>query len=269
MVRYLPSYSILELVINIIKKLAEILNRFYTIIMENNSIETAQTISQNNLAVPIAIIIAGLAIAAAVYFGGSKERVTPSAREQGVVIAPVTTDDHILGNPNATVVIIEYSDTECPFCKIFHATMGRVMNEYGDGGKVAWVYRHSPIASLHSKAHREAQATECAASLGGNTKFWDYTNKLFDITPSGNGLKDEELFTIAQNVGLDKEAFSTCLEGGSQAARVDRDLASGQEAGVRGTPHSLVLVDGKLVTRIEGANTYESVKNIVDQYLAH
>ena len=261
MVRYLPFYSILDFVINLTK---------YTILMENNSTETLRTTSQNNFAVPIAIIIAGLAIATAVYFGNSnsKKDIVPLAEEQGVTIAPVTTDDHILGNPNAKVVIIEYSDTECPFCKMFHTTMSRIMSEYGSGGKVAWVYRHSPIASLHSKAHREAQATECAASLGGNTKFWDYTNKLFDTTPSNNGLKDEELFTIAENVGLDKEAFSTCLESGTQAARVDRDLASSQEAGVRGTPHSLVLMNSKLVTRIEGADSYESVKNTVDQYLA-
>lgn len=236
--------------------------------MENNPIETSQVISQNNFAVPVAIVIAGLAIATAVYFGGSKENITPLAQKPGVALAPVTSDDHILGNPNAKVVIVEYSDTECPFCKMFHETMNRVMGEYAAGGKVAWVYRHSPIAGLHPKAHREAQATECAASLGGNTKFWDYTNKLFDITPSNNGLKDEELFTIAQNVGLEKEAFSTCLEGGSQAARVDRDLASGREAGVRGTPHSLVLVDGKLITTIEGAESYETVSGIINQYLA-
>lgn len=235
--------------------------------MENNPIETPQTISQNNLAVPIAIVIAGLAIATAVYFGGSKENVAPPAREQEVTLSPITSDDHILGNPNAKVTIVEYSDTECPFCKVFHATMSRVLNEYGAAGTVAWVYRHSPIAGLHPKAHREAQATECAASLGGNTKFWDYTNKLFDITPSNNGLKDEELFTIAQNVGLEKEAFSACLEGGSQVARVDRDLKSGKEVGVRGTPHSIVLVDGKVVTTIEGAESYETVAGIINQYL--
>lgn len=238
--------------------------------MENNTLpEAPQTNSQNNLAVPFAIVIAGLAIAAAVYFGdGEAKAVTPPAEQQKVSLAPVTQDDHILGNPNAKIVIVEYSDTECPFCKMFHETMNKVMSEYGEGGKVAWVYRHSPIASLHPKAHKEAQATECAAQLGTNTKFWGYINKLFEVTPANNKLEEGMLFTIAQDVGLEKEAFASCLEGGSMVARVDRDLASGEQAGVRGTPHSFVLVNGKLVTRIEGAESYDSVKRKIDQYLA-
>lgn len=238
--------------------------------MENNILpETPQANSQNNLAVPFAIVIAGLSIAAAVYFGDEKTKaITPPAEQQKVSLAPVTQDDHILGNPNAKIVIVEYSDTECPFCKMFHDTMNKVMNEYGEGGKVAWVYRHSPIASLHPKAHKEAQATECAAQLGANTKFWEYTNKLFEVTPANNKLEEGMLFTIAQDVGLEKAAFASCLEGGSMVARVDRDLASGEQAGVRGTPHSFVLVDGKLITRIEGAESYESVKRKIDQYLA-
>lgn len=236
--------------------------------MENNLPEAPQTNSQNNLAVPFAIVIAGLAIATAVYFGDDKKAITPLVeQQQQAIIAPVTQDDHILGNPKAKIVIVEYSDTECPFCKMFHETMNKVMNEYGEGGKVAWVYRHSPIASLHPKAHKEAQATECAALLG-NAKFWDYTNKLFAVTPTNNKLEEGVLFTIAQDIGLEKEAFTTCLEGGSMAARVDRDLASGEQAGVRGTPHSLVLINGKLVKRIEGAESYESVKKMIDQYIA-
>src|SRR6185436_7093141 len=87
-----------------------------------------------------------------------------------VEMEPVTEKDHILGNPNAEVIMVEYSDLECPFCKEFHSTLRRVMNEYGKDGKVAWVYRHFPIDSLHPKARKEAEATECAAELGGESK---------------------------------------------------------------------------------------------------
>lgn len=101
---------------------------------------------------------------------------------------PVTEKDHIAGNPGAELLIVEYSDPECPFCKRFHATMLQVMSEYGKDGKVAWVYRHFPLDSIHSKARREAEAVECAGELGGNDKLWEYLNKLEEITPANNQL---------------------------------------------------------------------------------
>lgn len=101
---------------------------------------------------------------------------------------PVTEKDHIAGNPNAELLIVEYSDPECPFCKRFHETMMQVMNEYGKTDKVAWVYRHFPLDSIHSKARKEAEAIECAGELGGNDKFWEYLNKLEEITPANNQL---------------------------------------------------------------------------------
>ncbi len=101
---------------------------------------------------------------------------------------PVTDKDHIAGNAQADIIIVEYSDTECPFCKKFHETMIQVMDEYGKSGKVAWVYRHFPLDALHKKARKEAEATECAAELGGNDKFWEYLNLMMKITPANDQL---------------------------------------------------------------------------------
>ncbi len=105
-----------------------------------------------------------------------------------ITLDPVTEKDHIYGNPAADLLLVEYSDLECPFCKRFHETMTQVMKEYGDTGKVAWVYRHFPLDSIHSKARHEAEATECAGELGGKDKFFEYLNKLMEITPSNNQL---------------------------------------------------------------------------------
>lgn len=113
---------------------------------------------------------------------------TDAASQEKIAMRPIDATDHIFGNPNAQVFVIEYSDPECPFCKNFHATMETVMKQYGDDGKVAWVYRHFPLDSLHSKARKESEAFECAGELGGNAKFWEYANKLFEITPSNNQL---------------------------------------------------------------------------------
>src|SRR5690606_34807350 len=83
-------------------------------------------------------------------------------------IAPVTADDHIRGNPNAPLMIVEYSDFDCPYCKSFHVTMQKIIEEYGPSGKVAWVYRHLPLTSLHPSAAYIAETSECVAELGGN-----------------------------------------------------------------------------------------------------
>ncbi len=231
---------------------------------ENNT-PAMQTPAQN-FAIPFAIIVAGFAIAAAVYFGDNKQ-IDAAAPQGAVTLDPVTEKDHLLGNPKAKVIIVEYSDTECPFCKVFHQTMNRVMNEYGSGGQVAWVYRQFPIAGLHPKAHKESEASECANKLGGNTKFWEYLNRMIEITPSNNGLDLAKLPEIAKEVGLDVTAFNTCLSNGETAKIVDDGIASATKAGAQGTPYSLVVVDGKIVGSINGAQPYETVKAQIDELL--
>lgn len=236
----------------------------------NSSAPRAIVSSTNsNYAIPLAIVVAGLAIAAAVYFGNTNKReaVLPRGQEQKVNVSPVADADHLIGNPNAKIIIVEYADLECPYCKVFHTTMNTIMSEYGRDGKVAWVYRHFPIAELHSKAHKEAEATECANKLGGNVKFWEYTNKIFSITPSNNGLKESELSKTAQEIGLDRKAFDECLMSGEMKGVVDRDISSGGVAGVRGTPHSFIFVDKKVAGNIDGAQPLEEVKATIDQIL--
>ena len=135
----------------------------------------------NNLTIPAAIVIAGVLIAGAVYLGGSSFTGSPASSETGgeIEINPIGDKDHILGSPNAKIVVVEYSDTECPFCKSFHETMNRIVDEYGKNGDVAWVYRHFPLDTIHSKARKEAEATECAAQLGGDAQFWGYIRHHF------------------------------------------------------------------------------------------
>lgn len=93
---------------------------------------------------------------------------------------PVSGEDHILGDLNkAEIIIVEYSDLDCPFCKVFHSTMHQVVEK--NEGKVAWVYRHYPITQLHPDAFRKAEETECAWELGGNEAFWKYADKVFSM----------------------------------------------------------------------------------------
>lgn len=231
--------------------------------------------TKNNLFVPAAIIIAGALIAAGIYFSGGipsgggqgQEPSGPSAEELAKNVKPVSADDHIIGNPKAQVVVIEYSDLECPFCKTFHATMQQVMDSYKDGGQVAWVYRHFPL-NIHPKAATEALATECVASLGGNDAFWKYTNRLFEITPSNNQLDLAELPKLAKEVGVDTQKFDACMEAGTYKQKVDTQMNDAIAAGGNGTPFSVIVsADGDFIPLV-GAYSLEEVKQIIDGLLA-
>ena len=143
------------------------------------------------------------------------------------------------------------------------------VERYGKSGQVAWVYRHFPLDQLHSKARKEAEALECAGELGGNAAFWKYTDRLYEITPSNDGLKETQLPEIASFVGLDVSAFSTCLSSGKFAERVNRDFESGANIGVRGTPYSIVWnrKTGKQLP-LNGAYPFENVKTILGLVIA-
>ena len=134
-------------------------------------------------------------IGGALPFEKVKEQIADALKNEKQPIAtqmrPVSSDEHILGNANAKIIVVEYSDLECPFCKVFHNTMHQVVEK--SNGDVAWVYRQYPIPQLHPKAFHEAEATECAWEQGGNKAFWKYIDKVFEITPSNNGLDESKL----------------------------------------------------------------------------
>jgi len=231
-----------------------------------------------SFAVPGAIIVAGLIIAGAIYYGGGTAGQNagtaavgnvPTPEQQAVQLEqmrPLDTTDHILGNPNAPIKIVEYSDLECPFCKSFHQTMQQLVASYPD--QITWVYRHFPLDQLHSQARKEAEATECVYELGGNEKFWTYTNKIFEITPSNNGLDLAQLPVIAKEIGLDQIAFEACLKSGRQAKRVETDYQDAVRIGGRGTPFPVVIGPNNTRFALEGAVPLAGMKQLVDSLLA-
>ena len=132
---------------------------------------------------------------------------------------------------------------------------------------MAWVYRHFPIASLHSKAPKEAEATECANELGGSEKFWQYINMVYDTTNSNNSLDPAELPKIAKAVGLDVKTFNTCLSSGKYAAKVEADYQDAIKAGGKGTPTSILISKDGTKTTVEGAQPYDQLKTVIDALL--
>jgi protein-disulfide isomerase len=224
--------------------------------------------------IPFSIIISGLLIGAGIYFSSTNppKPLTQNSGISGISdskMKPVTSEDHILGNPNAEVFVVEYSDTECPFCKSFHKTMHRIMESYGKDGNVAWVYRQFPIDQLHARARKEAEATECVAELGGNDKFWEYLDAIFEKTNSNDSLDPAELPLLAVSVGVDLDDFTECFESGRHANKVLESIQDAIRAGSKGTPSSIIVTrSGEQVT-LEGDQPFDTLKSIIDAALAN
>ncbi len=200
-----------------------------------------------SLGVPAAIVLAGLVIAGAIFFRSPSSVSTDSQTAMmGLVAKDVETlsaDDRLIGSMNAPIKIIEYSDLECPFCKAFHRAAAQVMEKYKAGGELAWIFRHFPLDSLHSKARAEAIAAECARVQGGDEAFFAYIDRVFTITPSNNGLDLGELAKIAGELKLDLAAFEACRESEAPAAVVESHLKNALTIGADGTPF-VILADG-------------------------
>jgi len=182
-------------------------------------------------------------------------------------VKPVSEDDHVRGDRNARIALIEYSDLECPFCKTFHPTVQQIVDAYD--GQVMWVYRHFPLDQIHTKSDKEAEAVECANELAGNDGFWALLDKIFEVTHSNNGLNLDDLPGLASEVGIDEDAFKECLDSGKYAQRVEDDYQGGINAGITGTPGN-ILLDTKTgeTILIPGALPFEQVKQSIDSLLA-
>lgn len=232
---------------------------------------------RNNLTIPVAIVVAGALIAGALFLTTKKspdavKTADTKSDKNEITIEPVSAEDHILGNPKASIMIVEFSDTECPFCKNFHQTMHKVIDTYGKTGKVAWVYRHFPIDGLHSKARKEAEATECAAELGGNDGFWKYLDNLYKKTPSNDDLDMSLLPLIAEEIGLNQADFETCLNSGKYADKIERSIQDAKTAGGQGTPYTVIITKFEKIPISEGAIPFSggpvNMKVILDDLIS-
>lgn len=230
--------------------------------------------------IPLSVLVAGGLIAGAVFLsqrGPAKTATTTDTttkQEATLNAAPVTNADHILGNPKAPVVIVEYSDLECPACKYFQGTMNKVMETYGKDGKVAWVFRHFPLyksgegyAALHPKAGKEAEATECAGEIGGNDAFFKMVDKIYSVTPSNNGLDLSTLPALAKSIGVDETKFKACLDSNKYAAKIEESYNAAVKAGVTATPSYVVVTKTRTIPQVGGV-PFEAIKPVIDTLLS-
>jgi protein-disulfide isomerase len=227
--------------------------------------------ARESLAVPIAIVIAAGLIAGAIYLNGGNSQVAKNPNEapteENVVFRAVDETDHIRGNPNAPILLVEYSDYDCPFCKQFHDTLNQVMREYGESGKVAWSYRHLPLQQLHPNAPKIAMAAECVAEIAGNDGFWKFTDRVFNEKTVQDFTEMSRITEYAIASGADQSAFELCYSSNKMKEKIDASIQEAAAAGARGTPHTFIIV-GDQRTVINGAQPYSVVKQTIDNILA-
>ena len=223
--------------------------------------------------IPVAIVLAGACIGLGLYLGGSPAGENTAAQQYAAAepaepadttdqVRPVDGTDHIKGDIDADIVIVEYSDFDCPFCSRFHESMDQIVQNNED---VAWVYRHFPLEQLHPQARAVAVASECVADLGGNDAFWTFTDRYFEERGAGNGAAHAELIgELAIEAGVDSVAFASCFENGDTNAAVQEDIDNAVTTGGRGTPWSVVIGPSGATYPINGAQPAATVDQLLE-----
>lgn len=191
----------------------------------------------------------------------------PSAPAPSAEVETSIDDDPVKGSKDAKVVIVEFSDFQCPFCGRFYAqTLPSITSEYIDTGKVMFVYRDFPLTSIHPQAAPAAEAAECANEQG---EFWEFHDLIFDNQGS---LSIDNYKKWASELDLNTEQFNDCVDSRKYQSEVAQDLSDGSAAGVRGTPGFVVGVlqdDGTVVGQsIRGAQPFANFKAVIDAELA-
>ena len=200
-----------------------------------------------------AFVFAGLFIVS--LFGGFGDGGGGIEPPTGDVIAPgnvritIADDDPVLGDEDAPISIVEFSDFQCPFCA--RAASGAVADfknsDYFKNGEVNLVFKQFPLNSIHPQAQKAAEASECAHDQG---KFWEYHDLLF---LNQQALDIVSLKAYALQLGLDQATFDSCLDSGAKTESVNADTAAAAAAGGRGTPYFVIVNEDGDTQAVSGA----------------
>jgi protein-disulfide isomerase len=188
----------------------------------------------------------------------------PGDVAQAVVegLKPISVADHTRGDVAASMKLIEYSDLQCPFCKIFHQSMLEIAPEYIDTGKLQWAYRHFPLTSIHENAKDMAIASECGFKLGGNDAFWKIVDGIFADT--AQKFEMSKLPAIAKAAGVNAAQYATCFARKQTVAVVDADMADGAKIGIMGTPYAVIISPKGDTFPLARAYSADELRQILD-----
>lgn len=162
------------------------------------------------------------------------------AKEAQFMNASITSpeDKHIYGSLQARFTLVEFSDFECGFCKRFHDTPKRIVDE--SNGMVNWQWKHLPLSFHNPSSAHQAHAAECVAEIGDNRKFWIFVDEVFKNT-RGGGQGVADLLAIASAVGVNEDQFLECMQSGRHRDTVEEHVAQAAKFGINGTPATFVV----------------------------
>ncbi len=153
------------------------------------------------------------------------------------------TDGQSIGNPDAPVKIEEFSDFQCPYCRVFHEeTFSQIVRDYVNIGLVYFTYRNFPIVDSSSATKESTNAAKASVCAGQQGKFFEFHDLLF-ANQTGENIGDfaeRRLYAMADVVGLEADAFDTCYRDSATGDAVDQDKAAGLRAGIDSTPSFLI-----------------------------
>jgi protein-disulfide isomerase len=234
-------------------------------------------ISLDQFAVPGAIILAGILIAVAVFLTNRNNTDTVDTGDTDNVAGDETTppepdsefesasvsigDAPFLGNGDAKVAIVDFSDYRCSYCKR-HAeeTAPSIIEQYVDTGDIIYVYREFPIFGEDI-----ANAAKCVYHLGGTVAYKKFHTNAFDVED------DDDIYSFAAEAGISENEFDSCFTSTEYQEELDADLAAGQDAGVQGTPGFVVgtIEDGQVTgVLVPGAYPFETFSDLIEGYLS-
>ncbi|MFA5000673.1 MAG: thioredoxin domain-containing protein [Candidatus Paceibacterota bacterium] len=212
---------------------------------------------RSSLAIPIAVIICILILIGAFYYQSQNPRqpteqlgTLPTGISELLPIAegvnlsqfrPVDNTDHLRGSATAPIKVVVYTDLECPACKYFHTELRKLDTAYVATGKVAIVIRDFPLDSLHAKSRNEFLAAECVNEIGGNEKFWQFVDQIFEITSSNDGLDPAKLDETAKNLAIDTKDFEACMTAKKYANKIQESVDEAMALGAQGTPFFVLV----------------------------
>lgn len=219
---------------------------------------------------PVAVLIAGAMIAGAIMYapggfatpqGGSVAAVPGNQQPSSVAQAKeVSEKDHILGNPDAEITLIEFSDFQCPFCSSLHPTLAQIVSE--SNGEINWVYRHFPLNSIHAEATPAALASECVAKYAGNNAFWKFADEVFKNQQQlGTPLYEK----LAKSAKVSPKDFASCMTSKDTAAHITENLEDAVASGGQGTPYVVIVNKKGEKSAFSGALPYAQIIAEIDR----
>lgn len=238
--------------------------------------------NRSSFVVPVAIIACILIIAGAFYYRGQNPQTsnqatsTPTQLSQLLPAAsgidltkfrPIDNTDKVWGSPNAPVKLVIYTDLECPACKYFHQQLKTLEAKYITSGSLVITYRDFPLDSLHTKSRNEFLAAECVNEIGGSNKFWQFIDKIFEITPSNDGLDPAKLGQTAKALGIETKGFDTCMKARKYADQISKSVNEAVALGAQGTPFWIITSPDGSNTPVFGGLPAEQLSVVFDTLL--